>query len=414
MNWHTNTYLDFRRRARLNFIFLTIGVLFFLILWIVLDLKIGRRFYLSNKHRNPSPICYSDLTLYTDGAMFYQSLSSALEESQISIHIMFFIWRTDEIGVNFIEQLCRKAQSGVEVKLLVDRLGSRGFLAHFKQTLSESNIQFAYSHRCRFPFIFFTLNQRNHRKMVIIDGKIAYLGGFNIGKEYVGAGKLGAWRDYHIQFTGEGAWEIEKRFITDWNTNVPLANQVKPVSNTPIKGKSPHEIICTEAAYLFHTFLDLIVHAKKEIYIGTPYFIPGLKIFRALRQAQKRGAALTILIPTREDHLLVKDAAMPYLRRLHKYGAKIYLYQGGFFHGKLVIVDQKLCFIGTANFDLRSMYINHEMSCLIHDNHFTQEVLRTFQNDLDHSKLAISTDLASPYGWKRCKEWLAIALSPFL
>lgn len=383
----------------------------------MLDLKIGRRFYLNRQKHPAPPLCYADFSLYTDGAECFAALYHAIQEAHTSVYIMFFIWRADTLGNSFIDLLCTKAKTGVAVHLLLDRIGSRGVLEQFSQQLTEAGVHFSYSQTSKFPFLFFTLNQRNHRKLVIIDGTTAFLGGFNIGNEYTGAGALGLWRDYHVKLVGQGANEIEKCFVKDWEKNVGMT--LAKHSDTPSPtianpGHTLHQIICTEAAYLLHTYLQLIHQAQKEICLGSPYFIPGLKVFRALQQAQRRGVALTILIPSREDHPLVKAAAMPYLRRLSRNGAKIYFYQAGFFHGKLVLIDRVSCLIGTANFDRRSMYINHEISCLIHDDTFTQTVLVSFLKDLSASQLMSYNTLKSK-GWAgRCKEWLAFFVSPFL
>ena len=329
--------------------------------------------------------------------------------------MMFFILRKDKIGDQFIALLCKKARAGIPVRLLLDRFGSQGILDKYHAQLTNAGVQFSYSHGGKFPFFFFTLNQRNHRKMVIIDGNISFLGGFNIGKEYTGAGPLGLWRDYHLKICGEGAQEIQKQFLKDWRENSWTLDDFPKISKKDCTNAHTvqHEIISTEAMYLSHTYIKLIQQAKTTLSIGSPYFIPGMKVFRALRHAQKKGIILTVLIPTREDHPLVKSAAMPYLRHLQKHGAKLYFYEKGFFHGKVIIVDDTHCLIGTANFDMRSLHMNHEMSCLIHDPTFTKKVQKCFLLDLQNSQEITYADLAHPTMKEKAKEWIAFLFSAF-
>lgn len=397
----------------MNIIFLIIGLFFFTGLWIILDLKIGRKIYIYQRKRLKTPLCHSKITLYTDGKEFYDALFSALKQSVTSIDMMFFILRKDEIGDQIIHILCKKAEEGIAVRLLLDCLGSRGVMEKYKEQLTNAGVQFSYSHGGKLPFFFFTLNQRNHRKMVMIDETVSFLGGFNIGKEYLGKGPLGAWRDYHLRIDGEGTYEIKKQFLKDWQENTAKKISLPPKPFYTQKNTILHEIISTEAMYLLQVYLKLIQEAKQALYIGSPYFIPGMKIFRALRQAQKKGILLTVLIPTREDHPLVKSAAKPYLRHLQKHGAKLYFYEKGFFHGKVIIVDDTHCLIGTANFDMRSLHMNHEMSCFIHDKAFTKKTRKSFEMDLEHSREITYEDLCSSTFKEKAKEWIALLLSPF-
>ena len=275
------------------------------------------------------------------------------------MHVLFFIVKNDDISRTFLKLLIDKAQEGIEVRLLLDRFGSHYLSKEAIYSLQKHGVSFSFCHKVKFPFPFFSANQRNHRKITVIDGKIGYIGGFNIGEEYLGHNqRLGLWRDYHLRLTGEGIQDLQKQFLHDWlddtDQNLLDSSLYFP---TQQPGTILHRFIPTDGAYLQNTFLHLIESAKKELFIGTPYFIPGKKIMNALLKARKRGVQITILVPQKADHALVREAKFPYCRKLIQAGCNIYAFQQGFFHAKIIIIDDDICDIGTANFDMRSIYI---------------------------------------------------------
>ncbi|EMA6343309.1 cardiolipin synthase [Bacillus cytotoxicus] len=386
------------------------------VLWIAIDLSYGRSLHLRRLKPRTFPLRRSNFQLYTYGTDLYNNLFHDIRKATHHIHILFFIVKNDEISQVFLQLLCDKAKQGVEVRLLLDQIGSHQLSKKSIQSLQNSGVSFSFCHKVKFPFLFFSANQRNHRKITIIDGKIGYIGGFNIGEEYLGHNpKLGLWRDYHLRLTGEGVQDLQKQFLHDWrdDTNQDLLkNTIYFPKQAP--GSILHRFIPTDGAYLQSTFLHLIESANEKIYIGTPYFIPGKKIMNALLQARKRGVQITILVPNKADHPLVREAKLPYCRKLMRAGCNIYAFQEGFFHAKIIIIDNRICDIGTANVDMRSLYINYEMNCLLYDEEFIHAIQKKFNKDIQSSVLLSLQDVSSLSLIDRGKELLGTILAFFL
>ncbi|MGN7194794.1 cardiolipin synthase [Bacillus mycoides] len=386
------------------------------VLWITIDLSYGRIVHLKRVRSRSFPLRQSDFRLYTYGNDLYDALFTDIKQAKHHVHVLFFIVKNDDISRTFLKLLIDKAQEGIEVRLLLDRFGSHYLSKEAIYSLQKHGVSFSFCHKVKFPFPFFSANQRNHRKITVIDGKIGYIGGFNIGEEYLGHNqRLGLWRDYHLRLTGEGIQDLQKQFLHDWlddtDQNLLDSSLYFPMQQP---GTVLHRFIPTDGAYLQNTFLHLIESAKKELFIGTPYFIPGKKIMNALLKARKRGVQITILVPQKADHALVREAKFPYCRKLIQAGCNIYAFQQGFFHAKIIIVDDHTCDIGTANFDMRSIYINHEINCLLYDKHFIQEVKRKFEEDLERSLLLSFEDVSPLSIIDRGKEWIGTILAFFL
>ncbi|MBK5348296.1 cardiolipin synthase [Bacillus sp. TH22] len=385
-------------------------------LWITIDLSYGRIVHLKRVRSRSFPLRQSDFRLYTYGNDLYDALFTDIKQAKHHVHVLFFIVKNDDISRTFLKLLIDKAQEGIEVRLLLDRFGSHYLSKEAIYSLQKHGVSFSFCHKVKFPFPFFSANQRNHRKITVIDGKIGYIGGFNIGEEYLGHNqRLGLWRDYHLRLTGEGIQDLQKQFLHDWlddtDQNLLDSSLYFPMQQP---GTILHRFIPTDGAYLQNTFLHLIESAKKELFIGTPYFIPGKKIMNALLKARKRGVQITILVPQKADHALVREAKFPYCRKLIQAGCNIYAFQQGFFHAKIIIVDDHTCDIGTANFDMRSIYINHEINCLLYDKHFIQEVKCKFEEDLERSLLLSFEDVNPLSIIDRGKEWIGTILAFFL
>ncbi|MDR4982135.1 cardiolipin synthase [Bacillus cereus] len=385
-------------------------------LWITIDFSYGRFLHLKRVHSRTFPLRQSDFHLYTYGKDLYDALFTDIKRAKQHVHVLFFIVKNDEISREFLKLLMDKAQEGIEVRLLLDRFGSHYLSTEAIRSLQKNGVSFSFCHKVKFPFLFFSANQRNHRKITVIDGEIGYIGGFNIGEEYLGHNqKLGLWRDYHLRLTGEGVQDLQKQFLHDWfdDTNQYLLNTSLYFPKQQ-PGAILHQFIPTDGAYLQNTFLHLIENAKEELFIGTPYFIPGKKIMSALLKARERGVQITILVPEKADHALVREAKFPYCRKLIQAGCNIYAFQQGFFHAKIIIVDNHICDIGTANFDMRSLYVNHEINCLLYDKNFIQTVKNKLHEDLECSSLLSFEDVNSLSLIERGKEWLGTILAFFL
>ncbi|SFA39568.1 cardiolipin synthase [Anoxybacillus pushchinoensis] len=389
-----------------------LAIILILLFLLLLDYKWGEKVSKASVRKKIGVERESNLTLFTAGEELFDDYFAELERAKHHIHILFYIVRNDEIGQRFFSLLEQKVNEGVEVRLLVDWVGSFGL----PSSLRQKSGQFAFANRPTLPFFFYKLNERNHRKITVIDGKIGYLGGFNIGKEYIGQDpKFGNWRDYHLKIVGEGVHDLQRQFQEDWKkaTGQSFGNSERYFPPLQ-KGAMKHRFLPTDGKYLEEEFIQLIKQAKQKIIIGTPYFIPSKNIMTALLEAMKRGVQLTIVAPTQADHPLVKEAAYPYFRQLLRAGAHIYQFNNGFYHAKVIVIDDDICDIGTANFDRRSLFINYEMNCYIYDKPFIQHVKQTIERDISTSTLLTEQYFQQQPWFYRLKEIAATMTAPLL
>jgi cardiolipin synthase A/B len=358
----------------------------------------------------------SDFELFIDGENLFHDLFESIKNSTSSIHVLFYIVQNDEISNEFLSLLGEKASQGLEVRLLLDYVGSFELDKQKVNLLKEKGVRFARTHAPRFPYFFYTLQARNHRKITVIDGKIGYLGGFNIGKEYIGKDpKFGYWRDYHLKVSGEGVFDLQQQFLKDWFDST-AENYLKEPRYFPTlhKGKSIHTFISTYGEHLDEHFISFIKEAKQEIIICSPYFIPGKEILNELLHAVSKGVKVKIMVPMKADHPLVKEAAFPYFGKLLLAGCEIYRFYHGFYHAKVIVIDENICDIGTANFDKRSLYLNDEMNCIIYDQVFIQHVKKCIYEDFRRSELLTYEFYKKRSYLQKGKEAVATLVSHFL
>lgn len=391
-------------------------ILLVIFLWLYIDFTWGRKNHMKKLERTACPIRHSDIEIFTDGPPLFKDLFSELRKAQHHIHILFYIVKDDKISEEFLTILKGKAKEGVEVRLLLDWVGSFPVKRKTVKDLKSSGIKFSFAHIPKPPFLFYTFQTRNHRKITVIDGKIGYSGGFNIGKEYINQdNKLTPWRDYHLKFHGEGVHDLQTEFLADWykatKTDL-LANSLYfPELHA---GQYKQQFGAYKGAFLEEDFSSLIRNAKKSITIGTPYFIPSKRLFKDLSHALERGITVRILIPFVTDHVLVKEASYLYLRKLLKQGAYVYEYLNGFYHAKAVIVDDELSDVGTANFDKRSLFLNYEINCFIYDKEFIKRFKVILDTDIKNSKRLTLKELNRLDPFRIFKEMLARTVATFL
>jgi len=391
-------------------------LLFLIIIWLVLDFHFGRRKHLSIVSRRETAIIHGDFDIFTHGKKLFADYFHELRNADKHIHVLFYIVKDDAISQKFFSILKEKARAGVEVRLLVDRLGSWKVKKAVIQSLREAGVRFAFSNHIKLPFLFYSSQVRNHRKITIIDGKIGYLGGFNIGKEYIDEEpSLGIWRDYHLKITGRSVNFLQTEFLIDWHEyageDIMDHSAYFPVLTD---GQVRHRFVPTEAQQLEQNYLTLIHQADNSIIIGSPYFIPCQKILAALLAALKRGVHLSVIVPYAADHPLVQEGSFRYLRKLIRAGANIYQYKKGFYHAKTLMIDDKICDIGTANFDKRSMYLNKEINCYIYDPAFIQRLMEVLKKDIEDSVPLTLAVLNKPNPIRSMKEGIAAVISYFL
>lgn len=322
---------------------------------------------------------------YIDGKSKFEALINDIRNAKKYIHMEYYIIRGDELGEKVIRELAHKARQGVEVKLLYDGMGCNSLKKTFFKELEEAG---GYSEAFLPPFLI-RLNYRDHRKICIIDGEVGYIGGFNIGNEYLGIVKrYGNWRDSHIRLTGDAIDQLQLRFIMDWNFTsehkVPLEYSYFPErsNNNGVKMQIVSSGPDTKWKNIRNGYFKMINEAEDHIYIETPYFVPDDGIFIALKVAALSGIDVRIIIPGNPDHFFVYWASMSYLGELLEAGVRCYQYENGFIHSKMICIDGLVTSIGTANMDVRSFAVNFEINAFIYDKSETEKFEEEFLDDL--------------------------------
>ena len=363
----------------------------------------------------------NSVEIFTDGKDKFNSLFKDIRSAEEFIHLQYYIFKNDDLGTKLIDLLTQKAKQGVKVRVLYDDLGSKSLNKRSLRKLKEAGGEVEAFFPSKLPLINFRINFRNHRKLVIIDGKTGYLGGFNVGDEYLGLKeKFGYWRDTHLRITGSAVYAIQTRFILDWNQ----ASHRYDISYSPNlfppveeKGNIDMQIVSSgpdsELEQIKYGFIKLITSAKKSIWIQTPYFVPDVSMMDAL-QIGLTGKDVRIMIPNKPDHPFIYWATMSHIGEILKAGAKVYIYNNGFIHAKTLIVDGKLSSVGTANIDIRSFKLNFEVNAFIYDEGIAQELTEGYAKDLEVSKVLTIDDYNKRPIYIRFKESISRLLSPIL
>ncbi|MGG4455376.1 cardiolipin synthase [Brevibacillus porteri] len=362
------------------------------------------------------------IQVFKEGHSLFSLMFKQMEEAREHIHLLYYILNDDDLGKQLIQLLTKKAKEGVEVRLLYDAVGSSGISSRFLRPLVEAGGEVASFFPAKIPFLNFRVNFRNHRKLTIIDGKVGYIGGFNIGDEYLGKDKkLGYWRDTHLLIEGRAVYMLQARFFLDWNLSAPKRMHESLVYFPELhesEGTIGVQIVSSgpnsEKEQIKHAFLKMIYKARKKIYLQTPYFVPDEGVLTALKMAAMSGVDVRVMVPGKPDHLLVFWATHSYLGDLLKSGVRCYLYEKGFMHAKTIVVDTQLSSVGTANVDIRSFKLNFETNAFMYDSKMAEELEELFVSDLaDCREMTLGEYVNRPLRL-RLLESLTRLLSPLL
>ncbi|MBP1933615.1 cardiolipin synthase [Ammoniphilus resinae] len=363
---------------------------------------------------------YNRVEVLTNGEATYKSMLEGMEKAQHHIHFITFILRDDGIGRQMKEIWMERAKAGVEVRLIIDGLGSRQLPSTYIQDLKEAGVQVIIFSPILFPYLR-KVNYRNHRKIAVVDGTIGFLGGLNVGDEYLGKSeRFSFWRDTHMKIEGDAAYLLQLIFLMDWNfiskEDITLSREYFPHHN--IKEKHYVQIAASgpdsDWEYIQKVYFSLITGAQKTVYITTPYLIPDDSIIMALKTAALSGVDVRIVVPAVPDHMVVFWASRSYYTELLEAGVKIYTYHKGFIHAKIMIVDGEISTLGTANFDIRSFQYNFEVSSVVYDTDVAERLEGDFSQDMvDSSELSLKTFSRRPL-LDKLKESVARLMSPLL
>lgn len=370
----------------------------------------------------------NQVEIYNDGNEKFQALIDELKKAKKFIHLQYYIIKPDEIFQMIQPVLEKKAQEGVAVRILYDSLGCRPMRKKHWKALRESGIQVAEFFPARLKKLHLRINYRNHRKIVVIDGKVGFVGGFNIGREYAGMDPyFKVWRDTHLKLSGGAVQDLNLRFILDWNfaTKQNLFSEDEYSNALMVKDKSKMsysnvgmQIISSGpdsmAQNIRNNYIRLIHKAKHHIYIQTPYFIPDNSVLNALQIAAKSGVDVRVMIPCKPDHMFVYWATYSYVNDLLEAGATCYTYDKGFVHAKEIMVDGLISCIGTANMDIRSFKLNFEVNAVIYNKDVTGQLERLFEEDIKDSTQITTLEYAKRSRIIRFKEQVCRLLSPIM
>ena len=366
----------------------------------------------------------NDVEIYPESNMFFNSLLEELKKAEEYINIQFYIFKDDRIGKEIIEILKEKAQAGVEVRLLYDAVGGRNLSKKAVKEMKEAGVQVANFFPSFLNIINFNINFRNHRKIVVIDGKVGFVGGFNVGDEYLGRDpKFGEWRDTHIKLTGSCVIDLSMRFLLDWRyttkENLDLAKyftkkREKSTGNVGIQIVSSGPDI-TELDEIKYGYMKMIQKARDYVYIQSPYLILDKTLMETLKVACLSGVDVRIMIPSKPDHPFVYWASYSYAGELLDYGAKIYTYgEDAFLHAKTIVYDDSVASIGTANMDIRSFELNFEVNAFIYSEEKAREQRMIFERDIENSREITKEIYESRSTYIKIKESISRLLSPVL
>ena len=369
--------------------------------------------------------------IFTDGEAKYTDLRKELRKADRFIHLQYYIIKDDELFDSISPILAERARAGVEVRILCDGMGGRFMPKKKWEELKQCGVKVGIFFPPILGRLQLRMNYRNHRKIVVIDNKVGYVGGFNIGREYISRDpKFGYWRDTHLKLTGGSVLSLQIRFALDWNyaagenlfkdmryfeTGADLfrLDQVDPGIHPlgiQIIASGPDAV----SRQIRDNYIRLFAKARDHIYIQTPYFVPDDAVLSALQIAARSGVDVRLMIPCKPDHPFVYWATYSYVGDLLSAGARCYTYENGFLHAKGVMTDGRVCSYGTANMDIRSFELNFEVNAVIYDEETTKELENIFIEDLKLCKEITREGYASRDLWIRVKEQCSRLLSPLL
>lgn len=373
------------------------------------------------KHLNIIPFTsHNSAQLLINGQKTYQAMLQAIEAAEDYVLLQFYIIHNDHVGETFRKLLTQKIQQGVRVYFLYDEVGSHRLSYSYIKELKRAGAQVSSFNGHKGLRKYLHINFRNHRKILVVDGIKAFVGGLNLGREYLGEDEtLGFWRDTHVMLEGPSVQTTQAAFVKDWFWSVGEVPQL----NWSVRA-AEHDV--NQNIMVLHTgpadikpvcslfFCTLINHARDRLWIATPYFVPDTAIIQALKNAALRGVDVRLILPDKYDHYYVYLASYAYYKELQGYNIKIYRYTRGFGHQKVILVDDELAGVGTVNLDNRSIYLNFEVAAYVADKKFAKEVCVMLEEDMNNSYLEETTVIDTKPFWFRTGSRIFYLFSPIL
>lgn len=369
--------------------------------------------YQATQDISPHPLVSNNaVTLLINGNATFSSILEGIAQAQHYILFQFYMLSDDDLGQQIKQALSERAQAGVKVTVLFDEVGSQGLPDTYIEDMRSAGIDVSSFKPNQGWFNRLQLNFRNHRKMIVIDGHTAWVGGHNVGDEYMGRDpKLSPWRDTHVKIEGPAVLQVQLTLLADWYW---ATREIPPVNWTPVPSPHNHQHVMAfptaptgalENASLF--FVTAINSAKHRVWISSPYFIPDEAVMKALQLAALRGVDVRIITTGNPDSLPVYMASFHYIEQLLELNIRFFAYKPGFIHQKAMLIDDHSASVGTHNFDNRSFRLNFEISMLTVDHDFAQQMKTMFEQDFAYATELNAKQLQQrPLWW-----WLGVKLA---
>jgi len=381
-----------------------------------------RKVTLLSRKVSKIPLSFAtDTRVLTDGTETFAAILKALWQATHHIHMEYYIYRDDEIGRQIKDILIAKAKEGVHVRFLYDAVGSYKLPLAFIHALKDAGVETQAFDPVSFPLLSSKVNFRNHRKIIVIDGSVGFIGGLNVGDEYLSRDKnIGYWRDTHLQVKGEAVRTLQFIFMTDWHHMTGQTYFTHDYFSPALIDHADGgvQIIASGPDQEWKTmkklFFAMITSAEKSIKIATPYFIPDEDILTALHVASMSGVHVQLLFPKKPDRWIPYFASHSYFPDLLEAGVSIHEYERGFMHAKILIVDDEIASIGTANMDMRSFHLNFEVNAFLYGTQSVKRLVEDFEADLEHAPMIDKKRFAKKRYGVRMLESAARLMSPLL
>lgn len=347
---------------------------------------------LGKKYGRETLSFFTHTEILNNGDETFASIKEALLQAKHHIHLEYYIWRHDQLGNELKDILIQKVKEGVKVRLLYDGVGSLELSDKYVEQLKKAGVSIGVFSPVHVGFLNSKVNYRNHRKIIVVDGEIGFVGGLNVGDEYLGKDKAyGFWRDTHMRMEGDAVLNLQLIFLQDWFYSTQedyltpdyILGAHYPVSEGGVQviASGPDE----QYSIIKDLFFSMITSAQKSVLIASPYFIPDEDILSAIRVVSLSGVKVQLLVPKNPDKKLVFHASRSYFPKLLEAGVEIYEYNEGFMHSKIVIVDEELASLGTANMDMRSFHLNFEVNVFLYRTNSARHLVEQFTRDLEVS-----------------------------
>jgi cardiolipin synthase len=368
------------------------------------------------------PFKDNDVTLYTSGYAFFPALLHAISLAQHHIHIDIFIFEDDELGNIIADALIDRARHGVEVRVIYDDVGCWKVKNAFYERMRNAGIDVHPFMPVKFPAFTSKANYRNHRKIIVIDGKVGFIGGMNFATRYVKGTGTQPWRDTMMRITGGAVYGLQRAFLIDWyfvDRTLITSRDYYPPLETDNHNNCIAQVVTsspvTEWPDIMQGYVRILLEAKRYVYIETPYFLPTEPVLFALRTAALAGVDVRIIIPMHSDTRVVEWASISYVKEVIEAGVKVYLYQAGFNHSKFLVSDDSICTCGSTNVDFRSFEHDFEANVFFYDEGLALRMKKMFLDDEAVSPLATEVYAKTPFPFRK-RLWASIIrlLSPLL